>query len=348
MKYRIIIGIGVSVFLLAFFLLTTDFRRMVDALAGANYWYAVPAAGMYLVSIYFRSMRWTVMLRHLKPVKTARVYPVVTIGYMANNILPMRLGELVRSYYLGEREGVSKTAALATVLAERVFDALTLLLMLAAVAPFVSVGGVLEALGERYGVPRWALVLGFIAPFVGAFGAMVLFALFPERARGFAMTLARPLPDRLATLADSLVSRVLEGLAPMREPRKLAMLFALSIPIWLTEAAVFWIMGFPFGVDAAHDGMVEMALTMILVTAITNIGASVPAAPGGIGLFEIIARETLVLSPLSSVDRATAAGFALVVHVVVLLPMIALGQVFLWTAQVSLRRLSEEGRKPDG
>ena len=140
MKYRIAIGIGVSVFLLGFFALTTDFRRMVDALASANYWFALPAAGMYLVSIYFRSMRWTVMLRHLKPVKTTRVYPVVTIGYMANNILPMRLGELVRSYYLGEREGVSKTAALATVLAERVFDALTLLLMIAAVAA-VRVGG---------------------------------------------------------------------------------------------------------------------------------------------------------------------------------------------------------------
>ena len=347
MKYRIVIGIGISVFLLAFFLLTTDFGRMVDALAGANYWFVLPAAGMYLVSVYFRAMRWTVMLRHLKPVRTTRLYPVVTIGYMANNILPMRLGELVRSYYVGEREGISKAAALATVLAERVFDALTLLLMIAAVAPFVSVGGMLEALGERYGVPRWALVVGFSAPFVGAFGAMALAALYPERARSLAMTLARPLPDRVATLADSLISRALEGLAPMREPRKLGILFALSVPIWLTEAAVFWIMGFPFGVAEAHAGAMEMVITMILVTSITNIGASVPAAPGGIGLFEIIARETLVLSPLSSVDRATAAGFALVVHIVVLLPMIALGQVFLWTAQVSLRRLSEEGRKPD-
>ena len=81
---------------------------------------------------------------------------------------------------------------------------------------------------------------------------------------------------------------------------------------------------------------------MVLVTSVTNIGGSVPAAPGGLGLFEIIARETLVFSTLDAVDRTVAAGFAVVVHAVILLPMIILGQVFLWAGHVSLRRLSRE------
>ena len=75
---------------------------------------------------------------------TVRLYPVVTIGYMANNILPMRLGELVRSYCLGEREGIYQAAALMTALVERVFDALTHLLFIALVAPFVSVDKTVE------------------------------------------------------------------------------------------------------------------------------------------------------------------------------------------------------------
>ena len=119
------------------------------------------------------------------------------------------------------------------------------------------------------------------------------------------------------------------------------------MPIWLTEAAVFYVMGFPFGIDDAHSGPGQMAVTMILVTAITNIGSSIPAAPGGLGLFELIARETLVLGPLASVDRSVAAGFAVVVHAAILLPMIVLGQLFLWANHISLRRLSRAGRRDE-
>ena len=86
-----------------------------------------------------------------------------------------------------------------------------------------------------------------------------------------------------------------------------------------------------------------MALAMILVTAIANIGSSVPAAPGGLGLFEIIARETLVLGPLAAIDRPVAAGYALVVHATLLLPMIFLGQAILWADKISLGRLTRRG-----
>ena len=63
-------GIGVSVALLVLFLFTVDIRRMLDALAGVNYLYLVPAVVMYLVSTYFRALRWSVLLRHIKPIST--------------------------------------------------------------------------------------------------------------------------------------------------------------------------------------------------------------------------------------------------------------------------------------
>ena len=340
MKYWI--GIGLSVVLLALFVVTVDVREMLKVLGGANYWYVAGAVAMYLVSVYFRSLRWTVMLRHLKPVGAIRLYPVVVIGYMANNLLPMRLGELVRSYYVGEREGINKASALATVFVERVFDALTLLFFIAVIAPFVSVTGLAQSFAEWTGIHWSVLMLGLSLPFIGMFGAIMLFAFYPERTHAVAIAMARPLPERLRALLDSLVAMLLHGLAPLRSPGTLAALFVLSIPIWLTEAAVFWIMGFPFGIQDAHDGPAQMGVTMVLVTSVTNIGGSVPAAPGGLGLFEIIARETLVFSTPATVDRSVAASFAVVVHAAILLPMIVLGQVFLWVGHVSLRRLSKE------
>ena len=338
MKYWI--GIGISVILLALFLFTVDIRRMLDALAGANYWYIAPSVAMYFVSVYFRSMRWSVMLRHLKQVSTHRLFPVVVVGYMANNLLPMRLGELVRSYYLSEREGVNATSAMATVFVERIFDALALLFFIALITPFVPVAGLAEGFGERWGLPPILLTLGLTLPFIGAFCALALMSAYPDQVRAFILRLLGRLPDRLTTILDRLLTRALEGIAPLREPRVLAALFALSIPIWLTEVAVFWLMGYSFGLEQYHDGHIQMGVNMTLTTAITNIGGSIPAAPGGLGLFEIIAREVLVFGPLASVDRSVAGGYTIALHAVILLPVIVLGQTILWTSHLSLRRLS--------
>jgi hypothetical protein len=340
------IGIGISIALLMLFLLTVDMGRMIDALSEVDYIYLAPAVAMYLVSTYLRSLRWSVLLRHMKPVSANRLYPVVVVGYMANNLLPMRLGELIRSYYVGEREGISKTSALVTVFVERVFDAITLLFFIMVIALFVpEMKRVAQSFGEESGIPWPLLVAGLSLPFIGALTSLVLFAVYPSKTRELILWFAKLLPRRFEETLDSLIETFLLGLAPLRSMKMLVALFLLSIPIWITEAAVFFLIGLPFGFVGLHSGPGAMAVTMVLVTAITNIGSSIPAAPGGLGLFEIIARETLALGPLVSVDRSVAAAFAVVVHAVILLPMIILGQVILWTGHISLGRLSREGQR---
>ena len=338
------IGAATSVLLLVLFVVTVDVDRMVEAMADADYLFLVPGVGMYLISVLFRTLRWHVLLRHLKRIDTRRLYPVVVVGYMANNLLPMRLGELVRSYYVGEREGISKTSALATILVERVLDALMLLFFISAIAVFVPLTGLAESFGDRLGISSALLVAIFTAPFVVLFGMLLAFALFPAVAWAAVIVALRPLPDRIERKVRALIELFLNGLRPLRSPRTLALLFLLSVPIWLFEAGLFFFVGFSFGLDGVYDSLGEMAVAAVLVTAIANIGSSVPAAPGGIGLFELVARETLVLLPLASVDRDVAAGFAVVAHASLLLPMIVLGQVFLWAQHISLRSLSRAGR----
>ena len=338
------VGIGLSAALLALFLLTTDVGHMLDALAQANYVYVIPATGMYVVGAVFRTIRWQLMLRHMKVISARRLFPVVIVGYMANNILPMRLGEFVRSYYLGEREDVSKTAALTTVLIERILDALTLLFFIAAIALFVPLYGVAAGFGDLAGVAWPLLAAALSLPFVCVFGALLLFAAFPDRARAIGLAAARPLPDRFEGFVQRILDMFLHGLYALRSPRTLAILFALTVPIWLFEACVFFLVGMSFDLHNVYPGVVEMAIAMVLVSAITNIGASVPAAPGGIGLFEIIARELLVLLPLAMVDRAVAGGFATAVHAVLVLVTIVPGLAFLWADNMSLRRLTAGGR----
>lgn len=334
---------GISIILLVLFLITVDLRRMLDSLADANYIYLIPAVGVYLIAVVFRTLRWQVLLRHMRSVSVQRLFPVVVIGYMANNILPMRLGELVRSYYVGEREGISKASALVTIFVERILDALTLLFFIAAIALFVPLSGLAAGFSERSGIASPLLIVAFSGPFVIVFVTLILFALFPERTREFAALLIRPLPQRFEVRLLNLIDYFLHGLIPLRSPKTLALLFSLSLPVWLFETGLFFFIGYSFGLHEVYDSLWHMLVAMVLVTAIANIGSSVPAAPGGIGIFELIARETLVLLPLAAVDRSVAAGFAAVTHAALLLPMIILGQVFLWAGHISLRKLSKAG-----
>ena len=335
------LGLALSALLVALFFLTVDVEHMLDALSSANYLYVIPAVGLYLVGVVFRTMRWQALLRHIKYVSNRRLFPVVVIGYMANNLLPMRLGEVVRSYYLGEREQVSKSSALATIFIERIFDALTLLLFVALVAMFVPVSGVAEGFGAQWGVNPALLAAGLTLPFVAAFIVMLLFSRWPGRTRALALAVMKPLPDRFPReRAMHIIDYFLAGFAPLSSLRMLCLLFALSVPVWAFEVGLFYLIGFSFGFHHIYDSLWHLVAAMALVTALANIGSSIPSSPGGIGLFELIARETLVLLPLAAVDRSDAAAFAAVSHFALLLPMIILGQVFLWMGNLSLRRLA--------
>ncbi len=342
---KVWIGLLLSAIFVALFFVTLDFGRLIEALTDANYIYVVPGIGLYLIGVWFRTLRWQWLLKHMRPVKTSRLFPVVVVGYMANNLLPMRLGELVRSYYVGEREGVSKTAALVTIFIERLLDALTLLLFISAIAVFVPLIGLAEAFGERSSVPWPLLVIAITVPFVVAFGGLLIVAYAPSRARAIIGLFLRPLPGPLEVKLLDIVDMFLEGIQSLRSPSAILVLFLLSIPVWLFEAGLFVLVGYSFGFHEVYDTLPEMIVAMILVTAIANIGASIPAAPGGIGLFELIARETLVLLPLAAIDRAVAGGYVAVVHASLLLPMIVLGQVFLWTEHISLRSLTKRGQQ---
>lgn len=345
---RLWLGLSASLIFILLFLATLDFRELVEALIHANYLFVLPAVAFYFIAVGFRTLRWRYLLYPLRPMSTTRLFPVVVVGYMANNLLPMRLGEFVRSYYVSEREGISKTSALVTIFIERLLDALTLLLFVAAIALFVPLIGLAEAFEERTGVSWPVLVAAVSVPFVAAFGSLLMVAFAPTRASAIANALVTPLPGQLGLTLRHLFDMFLDGVQTLRSPGGILVMFALSVPIWLFEAGLFFLIGYSFGLHEVYPSLGQMAVAVVLVTAIANIGSSIPAAPGGIGLFELVARETLVLLPLAAVDRGLAGGYVAVVHAALLLPMIVLGQIFLWTQHISFRRLSRAGRSAAG
>ena len=330
-------GIAVSLVFLGLFLRKVDLGGALGILREANYLYLIPAVAVYFVSVYFRALRWRFLLRPLKSLSVGRLYPAVVVGYMANNLLPVRLGEVVRAYYLSRRDGVSASGSLATILVERVFDGLTLLALIAFVSLALPVLGVVQGLAEK--VNFSPLVLGLAVPilFVGVAGLLIAMASFPGRTLRVAMRVLGRLPPTLISRLEPLALRFLEGLWTLKSSRRLVTLFVLSLPIWLAEAVMYLILGYSFQVHLAFETFGELVAVVLLLTAVSNLATSIPSSPGGVGPFEFFAKSTLVLMGVESVQATAYVG---VLHLALLAPVTLVGLVYLRAGRLTLGRLT--------
>ena len=342
---RFWLGIVVTVGFLFLFLWKVDFSETGRELQGANYAYFLPAVAIYFCSLAVRCLRWRFLLLYLKPVSILRLYPVVAIGYMANNMLPLRLGELVRAHFLGEKEGLNKASVLSTIGVERVLDGLTLLLFAGVVWPFLPWTDVLRT-GDGELNRTWvAGSIAVAALFVMAFAAVFLLAASPRLRGGLVRVLPALFPaevhlsvgDKLSVdvavrdKVDGLVRLLLEGLGALRSPRALLIICLLSGPVWLIEAAAYYILAISFGLDQPFH-------VILLVTATSNLATAIPSTIGGIGPFEVVAKATLVAF---GVGASAAAAFAFSVHILALwLPVNILGLLFLWRENISLSQVA--------
>lgn len=338
---RFWLGLVGSILFIGLFLYRVDIHEMTRALASANYLFVIPGVLLYFLALWFRTLRWQFILRPMGYLPLRGLWPVMAVGYMANNLLPIRLGELVRAYYLGERLRVSRVSTLGTILVERVFDGLALLFLAMAVSVFIPIAGLLKGLGERTGINWLALTLGLSLPFFGVALLLVVVASFPAGVRKVVHRLLRVLPAPVRRRIEDMFWRFLDGLAVLRSPRRLVLIYLVSVPVWVAEAAMFFVIAFGFRIDAAFPHWGYLAATMVLTTAIANLGTSAPSTGGGVGPFEFFAQATLVIL---GVGAATASAFAITVHLALLAPVTLLGLFYLWTQNISLPRLARQSQ----
>lgn len=316
---RFWIGAAVSLVFLGLFFTQADLGELGSALAAADYRYAVPGLAIYFIGVWLRAVRWRYLLLPLRPLASHRLFSIVVIGYMVNNILPLRAGELVRAYILGEKEDLSKAAVLATIAVERTFDGLTLLLFVALVALVLPL-----PVWLRDGVRAVAVL------FLGAFVLLLVMALRESWAQRLTALAMRFLPQTAAQRGAAITTLFLSGLRSLRHPLLAAMALATSALAWLAEAGMYYLVGLSFGLDQSF-------VVLILVTSAANLAISLPSSQGGIGPFEYFAAATLTLF---GVAAPTASAYALALHALLLLPVIGLGLVLLWVENLSLSQVA--------
>lgn len=330
-NWKFWLGLIISLFFLGLAFRGVQLNDAWQALSTANYLYILPALVMYFIGVYLRAWRWRVLLKPVKDLTAGRLFPTVVIGYMANNILPARLGEVVRAYILGEKEKVSKSATLATIIVERMFDGLSMI-------GFMIVILWLFPLGTGSGADLLQGILRVGAPLFLI--ALILFLVIAS-SRSLALRLTdfflKFLPAGLRTKINSVIGAFLDGLAVLRSPRDVLIVFLLSVIVWLFEASMYYIimLGFNF---------TQPFYVLLLATSAANLFTIAPSTPGYVGVFDFPVRATLTAF---GVAESVAISFTLVLHAALWVPVTLLGLYFLWHEGLSLGWLQQRGAKTE-
>lgn len=329
-SWRFALGLLISGIFLVYAFRGQDYGAIVDALRGVNYLLLLPAIALYGLGVWVRAFRWSILLRPIKPIATRDLLPITAIGFMANNILPLRTGEVVRSYVLSREHKVRKTSALATIAIERIFDGLTMvgfMLIAALTIDFTS---------DLRHVMTIAVVLFAVA--VAALAVMT----FAEglRARLIAL-LVGILPGSVGPRVQQIADAFFSGLGSLRSRRALAGVALTSVVAWSLEASMYFVIAIAFG--GSVEAVMGVAETL-LTTGVANLATLVPSSPGYVGPFE--AGVKTALEGALGVPGEQALSYAILVHAALWFPITLAGAIEWSRMHLSLKQvnLDEDGK----
>ena len=320
------IGIILSAGLIGLFLYgeRNNLGRIDDAFRDANYALIALAMPVYFAGLWMRTVRWQYLLRPVCKVSALRLYPVVIIGLMANNLIPARAGELARAYVLGQRERITKTTSLGTIAVDRLFDGLTLIPMMLVVAAFAGNKASFDV--PLLGSLNFAQ-LGLVMSVLFGVATAVLFwmALSDRGQKLMHSVISRFAPAAVQPKIENLLSSFFDGLQSLRNPVDLGIAWVMSLISWVLEATMYFIIARAFGID-------EPFYVFLLLCAAANLAIAVIASQGGIGPFELVVTQTVVAF---GAREGVGSAYALGLHAILLFPIIALGLWFMWSMKLT-------------
>jgi glycosyltransferase 2 family protein len=295
-------GVAISGISVWWLLRRVDHAGIVEQVRRVSWGVWLAAAVTYLLGFLPRALRWHLMLKPVSLVCLRKLAHAIVLGYAGNNVLPFRLGEVIRAVAFERLSGVSAATGLASVVIERLLDGITIVLVLLVTVALAH----RDLLGSASMRP---IFLGAVAlTFIGLVG-LVCAIWFGDRFVRFA--------GRRWPRVQELLARVNAGFRFLRDPRILAGVLVTSLLVWSIEGAMFVIF-------AAALHLPSPLLAGYLALSVVNLGILIPSAPGYIGVFQVA--SVIALGVLGN-DAAAGLAFGILVHSAQFLPLTLLGLI---------------------
>lgn len=347
------VGLALSIAALYLAFKNVPFSDLMDYLKSINYLWIIPTILLVLAGFMLRVYRWQLILGSSQPVGFWQAFHPLMIGFMLNCILPGRAGEVARPIILQQKEHVPFSTGIATVAAERIFDAMILLLLFSWMLTMVQIDPVLEIHFGGYALNKTMLIsaaTGITRLSLLLLAGIVLVGL--EYSRNWMNRLFLWIPNlffftnqafqkqiyhRFSLVLVRFTLSFSRGFLLLKEPWKMAGCFGLSLLIWGLSVLSYYTM--TLGAPGVELSLAELSVVMVIVC----LFISIPSAPGFWGIWEAGGVFALALFGVSAKD---AAGFTLANHAVQMFPVIVVGMGSAIVTGVNVWNISHtvEGR----
>ena len=319
--------ISVSLLLASLFIYlafrNVDWHEALSILRSADYRYVLLTTLLTVFILYLRSYRWGLILAPLRKIDQGSLFSITSVGFMAIDLLPVRVGEFVRPYLISQKSGIRMSSSLATILVERIYDFASLVIILMVALLFVQ-------------LPLWVsgagvMVVAIILPLLVL---LTLIAMKREASIKMIDMFVSKLPDVISLRLRGIVPSFLDGLEILPDLRRSLSVALTSLLIWMVNGFSIYFLFFSFGfrlpLVAAYVVLVIIALGLVL-----------PAGPGFVGNFHFFCVMALALF---GIPKTQALTFAILLHFTQILPIIICGLCFLPFHRLSFPSLFQSSK----
>ena len=329
----LLLGVAVSAFLIWMLFRNIQVAELLQTLKEAEYLWLIPNILLIILTMYLRAYRWKFMIDPIKRVEYSDLIASTCVGFMANNVLPFRLGEFVRAYSLASQDKkISKSASLATIVVERtIFDLVALLLIFGTV---VWISDSLHTQVDDQMIMGIKLAIG--VSLAGVTG-MLLLALKPNQVGNVIARYLFFLPDGAKELIRGVVIKFSHGLQFLTDIRTVLHVGLHTLLVWfalgLSNYFVFLVFGFDLPFEASFVLLVFVSISILL-----------PSTPGFLGVYHWAVVFSL---KIYGIDHESALSYALVLHAAQYIVVTLMGFYFLKKRHLSLKQLEEEATESE-
>jgi uncharacterized protein (TIRG00374 family) len=319
----LLLGLAVSAVFLYLAFRGIDLSQLGAALGRVRISWLLVAVGLSFLIMLFRAFRWQLELEPLEHIPLGRLWVITAVAYMAINLLPVRLGEVVRPWLLSQRSSVSFANVVGNLVVEKTMDAVvTLCIILAGLATIDS-------------LPDWVRT-GAKFPAAGAAILVALVLLLYFRGEEFVdRRVLRLLPERFGAGLKRIISAIVAGMRVLPNPRLLLAVFVVSLMLWSVPILSSYVM------IRAFDLQVPFSAAVVVFIFI-GFGTALPNVPGMVGPYQY---ACILALGLFGVDQVDALAYGLVLNAIQFLSILAQGLVALPLAGVTwgdIRRASRQ------
>jgi uncharacterized protein (TIRG00374 family) len=324
------VGFAISAACLAYFFKDVDWSGLAHVLANARWGYIIPAQLLFLSTYPIRAFRWYYLLPRLPGSTFRNRFSATVIGFMASSIFPLRAGEVVRAVLFSSRSETPVGVSFASILLERVFDLIVVLLCLGVcLAAFPGSGASQALILAR----KAGMILGAIVVAIVVF--LVLLKANPGLVRVPLRSIVSLLPSEFQKRIEKIVDSVVDGLTVVGSVGEVAMIFVISVAHWSIVVAGTFIAARAFDLELPVIGA-------LLVFTLTSLAVALPQAPGFLGPYNIAVEESL---KMLSFAVTPAKAFALLLWVMSIVPVTIMGFVAMSFEGLSLSQVRQAGQR---